>query len=83
MLGKTFSSGGRTFTIAGVTPAGFEGLRPGFAVDMTMPISRDIGDLGGHAIVARLKPGTTYRQSQAESASVLRAALSEQALPRS
>ena len=77
VLGKTFSSGGRTFTIVGVTPAGFEGLRPGFAVDMTLPISQDIGDLGGHAIVARLKPGTTEGQAQAESASVLRAALSE------
>jgi predicted permease len=76
-LGKTFSSGGRTFTIVGVTPAGFEGLRPGFAVDMTMPISRDIGDLGGHAIVARLKPGATDGQPQAESAAVLRTALSE------
>ena len=77
VLGRTFSSGGRTFTIVGVTPAGFEGLRPGFAVDMTMPISQNIGDLGGHAIVARLKPGTTDVQAQTESAAVLRAALSE------
>jgi predicted permease len=82
VLGKTFSSGDRTFTIVGVTPVGFEGLRPGFAVDMTLPISRDIGDLGGHAIVARLKPGTTDAQAQAESASVLRAALSEAGFPR-
>ena len=82
VLGKTFSSGGRTFTIAGVTPAGFEGLRPGFAVDMTMPISRDIGDLGGHAFVARLKPGTTEGQAQAETASILGAALSETGIGR-
>ena len=82
VLGKTFSSGGRTFTIVGVTPAGFEGLRPGFAVDMTLPISQDVGDLGGHAIVARLKVGTTEDQAQAESASVLRAALFEAGFAR-
>ena len=82
VLGKTLSSGGRNFTIVGVTPAGFEGLRPGFAVDMTLPISQDVGDLGGHAIVARLKAGTTEGQAQAESASVLHSALFEAGVVR-
>ena len=82
VLGKTLSSGGRNFTIVGVTAAGFEGLRPGFAVDMTLPISQDVGDLGGHSMVARLKAGTTESQAQAESSSVLRAALVEAGVAR-
>ena len=81
--GRRFPAGAGPSLIVGVTPAGFEGLRPGFAVDMTMPISRDIGDLGGHAFVARLKPGTTDGQAEAESASVLGAALSETGIARS
>jgi FtsX-like permease family len=73
---------GRTFTIAGVTPSGFEGLRPGFAVDVTLPIGRKMESLGGHDIVARLKPGVSDGQAKAESAAVLRAVLSELGFPK-
>lgn len=81
VLGKTFSYGARSFTIVGVTPPGFDGLRPGFAVDLTMPIGRDIGDIGGHDILARLKPGAEGK-AQSESAAVLCAALAEAGFPK-
>ena len=84
VLGKTFSYAGRTFTIVGVTQPGFEGLRPGFAVDVTIPISRELEDsLGGHEVVARLKPGVSYDQAEAESSAVLRANLLELDYPNS
>ncbi len=81
-LGKTVAVGGRTFTIVGVTPPGFAGLRPGFAVDVTLPIGRKMESLGGHDIVARLKPGVPDGRAEAESAAALRAALSESGFPK-
>ena len=82
VLGKTFSSGGRTFTIVGVTPPGFEGLAARIRRGHDPADQPGDGILGGHDIVARLKPGMTDGQAQAESASVLRAALSEAGFAR-
>ncbi|HVV45538.1 MAG TPA: ABC transporter permease, partial [Bryobacteraceae bacterium] len=81
-IGKTFSWEGKTYTIAGITPPGFLGLRPGFAVDITFPIERQMESLGGYDIVARLKPGITRARAESESTAVLSAAAAELGVPR-
>lgn len=81
-LGRTFSVAGRIFTIVGVTPPGFEGLIPGFAVDVSVPIGPGMDSLGGHEIVARLKPEVPDGQAEAEATAVLRAVASELGLPK-
>jgi predicted permease len=80
-LGKTFSFEGKTYTIAGITAPGFTGLRPGFAVDVTLPIARGMESLGGYDIVARLKPGITRQRAAAESTAVMRAVVAELGVP--
>ena len=82
VLGRTFSAGGRTFTIAGVTPPGFDGTAARIC-RRHHPPNRPEGRLpGGHGIVARLKPGVPERQAQAQSTIVLRAVLFRIGLPR-
>ena len=44
VLGKTLVVGGRPVTIVGVTAAGFDGMQPGRAIDITLPMSVRIQD---------------------------------------
>jgi predicted permease len=44
VLGKTLVVGGRPVTIVGVTAAGFDGMQPGRAIDVTLPLSILIHD---------------------------------------
>jgi predicted permease len=67
VIGKTLEIAGRPLTIVGVTAAGFDGLRPGRSIDITLPISVLIQDDPGFLtrtdtwtsmpLVARLKLG--------------------------
>ena len=73
VIGKSISFRDQTFTIVGVTPPEFWGLQPGTPIDLTLPITierRLITDAGSwwlHAVIARLKPGASETQAQAES----------------
>jgi predicted permease len=73
VIGKTISFREQTFTIVGVTPPEFWGLQPGTAIDLTLPITVeskhlvDSGEWWLQGIVARLKPGVSDNQAQAES----------------
>jgi predicted permease len=68
-IGATLLVGGRAVTIVGITAAGFAGLAPGDAIDVTLPLSMWLLDepgflaatdsLVGMPIVVRLKPGVT------------------------
>ena len=54
---------GVPFTVIGVTPSNFRGLRPGLATpSVWIPATRPMG-LG---LIARLKPGVSIEQAQAE-----------------
>jgi predicted permease len=72
-IGKAFTIRDRTFTIVGVTPRLFEGARPGRVPDlmlpllMMMPDSRRLGTGWNWLnVLARLKPGATVEQANAE-----------------
>jgi predicted permease len=76
-IGKVVTIRDHSFTIVGVTPAAFQSLRPGHVVDVTVPQSRLVGELDGEktrrdptmywlSLIARLKPGTTVDQANAE-----------------
>ncbi|MES2177939.1 MAG: ABC transporter permease [Gemmatimonadota bacterium] len=75
IVGKTLSSGGRTFTIVGVTAPGFHGLTSGIRTDITLPMSvRALSDpsfLGARdrwislRLVARLRPNQAETQALA------------------
>src|SRR5262245_22221527 len=75
VIGETFSDGKRTFTIVGVMPAEFVGLKPGSRADVAMPITLARALLTDrearvfHAIV-RLKPGVSVERAIAESNAV-------------
>lgn len=67
----------RAFTIVGVTPASFQSVRPGHAVDITIPQARLMDELVSEktrrdpttywlSLIARLKPGATVDQANAE-----------------
>jgi predicted permease len=77
-VGKTLSFGGRTFTIAGVTPPEFWGLLPGRPVDVTIPITV-AGEMLTNpvarwfSVVARLAPGVGASRGEAEASAVYRA----------
>ena len=82
-IGKTFSLDDRTFTIVGITPKEFNGLKPGHHDDVTMPFT-----LAGPAMlrstgswffdsVARLRPGVTAAQAQAEIDPIFQAFMNE------
>jgi predicted permease len=81
-IGKTFSWEGKTYTIIGITPPAFLGLRPGFAVDVTFPIALQMESLGGYDIVGRLKPGIARARAESELTALLSAALAELGTPR-
>jgi predicted permease len=72
-IGKTVTIRDRTFTIVGVTPAAFHGIRPERAPELTLPIQTMLTDqqrqslnLNNYAVMARLKPGATLAQANAE-----------------
>ena len=70
-IGKPFTIRNSTFTIVGVTPASFEGARPGNPPDITVALrmnERQRLDAGFNtlSVLARLKPGATVEQANAE-----------------
>jgi predicted permease len=72
-IGKTLTLQGKVFTIVGVTPPRFQGTRPGRDPDITLPLLMMLGDnqrredsLNMLSMMARLKPGVTVRQADAE-----------------
>src|ERR1700730_17959597 len=76
-IGKVVTIRDRAFTIVGVTPASFQSLRPGYVADITIPQVRLIGELVSEktrrdptmywlSLIARLKPGATVDQANAE-----------------
>jgi putative ABC transport system permease protein len=85
-LGTTFLLGDRTFTIVGITPRGFRGIRPDRAVDVFLPLELMIGpqqrsssDFNALTMIGRLKPGATVSQANAEVQTVYAAFVQEQA----
>ena len=70
-LGKALQVGSRTYTIAGVAPAGFTGLSTGQPVDLWLPITwMDRHALENRVammfrVVARRKPGVSEEQAAA------------------
>ena len=76
-IGKVVTIRDRAFTIVGVTPASFQSLQPGRVAEITIPQGRLIGELVGEktrrdptvywlSLIARLKPGVTVDQADAE-----------------
>jgi predicted permease len=87
VIGKTIWFRKQAFSIAGVTPAEFWGLKPGTPIDLTLPITverrhmADSGDWWIEGAVARLKPGVTTDQAQAESNVVFRSFMADSRFP--
>jgi predicted permease len=83
VIGKTISFRDQTFTIAGVTPPEFWGLKPGSPIDLTLPITIERKSMESsetwwiQSVVARLKPGATASQAQAESNVVFQSFMSD------
>jgi predicted permease len=72
-IGKSFTIGDRTFTIVGVAPPSYEGARPGRTPDLMLPLLMMMSDVQRRAtgfnwlnLLARLKPGATVEQANAE-----------------
>jgi predicted permease len=72
-IGKSFTVRDRTFTIVGVTPPSYQGARPGRAPDLMLPLLMMMSDLQRREmgfnslnLLARLKPGQTVEQTNAE-----------------
>ena len=73
-LGKTVTIRDQVFTIVGVTPASFEGVRPGQPPDLMLPLvatmmseaQRRSTDFNWLKVLARLTPGATVDQANAE-----------------
>jgi putative ABC transport system permease protein len=73
-IGKTFTSGGRVFTIVGVGPASFESATAGHVADLMLPLAMKIttgpqyrsSDFNWLNMLARLKPDATVSQVNAE-----------------
>jgi predicted permease len=87
VIGKTLSFRQRTFTISGVTPPEFSGLQPGTPIDVTLPVTLEqklLADSGAwwlHGIIARLKPGVSASQAQAESNIIFQSFMSNSRFP--
>ena len=75
----------RLFTIVGVTPPSFSGARVGSPPDFMLPLEMMIDDLqrqpgfNSLTLLARLKPGATVEQAQAEAQALYRPILEAQA----
>src|SRR6185369_6387653 len=86
-VGKTLRLNNTSYTIVGVTPASFRGLRTGLPPEFWLPITTasQIGSSGratrGLEIIGRLKPGVTLSQAQSQLTTI--AARLAQAYPRS
>ncbi len=72
-IGTTFTFRDRVFTIVGVTPASFESARSGYVPDVTLALTpmipeqqRRSADMNWLKMLARLKPGATVAQANAE-----------------
>jgi predicted permease len=73
VVGRVVSLRGRAFTIVGVTPPAFKSVRPDRTPDLTVPLEttqsdeqRQSVDLNNLMVFARLKPGSTVAQTNAE-----------------
>jgi macrolide transport system ATP-binding/permease protein len=82
VVGKTITLNGRTFSIVGVTPKQFPGLRRGLQTDVwvTLPHMADFegnpklmnsANLSWLSLAGKLKPGVTIEQAQSQMASLL------------
>jgi predicted permease len=72
-IGKTFTIRDRIFTIVGVMPPSYQSARRGQAPDLMVPLLTMMNDVQRHAsdfnslnLLARLKPGATVEQANAE-----------------
>ena len=72
-IGKTLTIRSRLFTIVGVTPPAFRGIRPDRTPDVTLPLNlmlsddqRHSMDLNNYMVMARLAPGATVARADAE-----------------
>lgn len=72
-IGKSFIIRDRPFTIVGVTPPSYQSARPGHAPDLMLPLLMMMSDvqrleMGFNSLnlLARLKPGATVEQANAE-----------------
>src|SRR5215216_1509467 len=75
LVGKTVKVNERDFTIVGIMPEGFEGVSSGsqiwIPITMISTFSSPSGDINKrgsrfHSVIARLKPGVTLAQAQAD-----------------
>ena len=85
-VGTTFTIRDRAFTIVGVTPASFASARVGFVPDVTLPLAlmmsgqqRQSTDFNWLKMMARLKPGATIAQADAETQLLFHSFVQEQA----
>ncbi len=73
-IGATFTLGDRLFTIVGVTPAWYDSAMAGHVPDLTLPLLMKVAsgpqyrstDFNWLNVLARLKPGATVEQANAE-----------------
>ncbi len=73
-IGATFTLGDRLFTIVGVTPSGYGSAIAGHVPDLTLPLLMKVAsgpqyrstDFNWLNMLARLKPGATVEQANAE-----------------
>ncbi|MGE3492300.1 MAG: ABC transporter permease [Vicinamibacterales bacterium] len=76
ILGRTVTLDGHPFTIVGVTPRDFHGIRVGFSFDIMIPLGSERIIRGGESslgrrtswwltVVARLEPGQTREDAEA------------------
>jgi putative ABC transport system permease protein len=77
VIGKQIVVNGRALTIVGVSPAGFDGVEPGRAPQIRIPVTmrdelprNDFGRLNSNRfrwvqVFGRMKPGMTIQQAQA------------------
>src|SRR5262249_43107729 len=73
VIGKRFYIRERGFTIVGVTPQRFLGVRPGWVPDLMLPLTTMLGQEereeptnNNLTMIARLRPGATLEQVNAE-----------------
>ena len=87
VLGKAVTIRDQVFTIVGVTPASYEGVRPGQSPDLTLPLlstmmsgtQRRSTDFNWLKVLARLEPGATVEQANAEAQVLFRSFVESQA----